>query len=221
MRKINGIIFDLDGTLIDSLGCWENADRRFLIENSIDPDIDPELSEKMKMFSMREAAEYFINLGVEMSCDDITERIEQIVYDEYACSIKLKPYVCEFLDVLDRYKKAYCIATANYRSLTEVILEKYGILDRFRFIYTCAEADMKKDSPGFYEKVASMLGYDISEVAVIDDTVHCIEAAGKAGFYTVSVLDKLACSDHKKLAEISDISITSFEELIKKAELIF
>ena len=101
---INGVIFDLDGTLIDSMGSWGNADRRFLIENRIDPSVDPLISEKMKRLSMREAAEYFIKLGVNMHPDEITERIEKLVYDEYENTIELKPYVKDFLEFLD-YKK--------------------------------------------------------------------------------------------------------------------
>lgn len=218
---INGVIFDLDGTLIDSMKSWENADRRFLIENRIDPSVDPLISEKMKRLSMREAAEYFIKLGVDMQPDEITERIEQLVYDEYENTIELKPYVKDFLELLDDKKINYCVATANYRTLTDTVLKRHGIYDRFKFIYTCAETGIKKDSPLFFKNVAEKLGSKVKHTAVIDDSVHCIESAKNAGFYTIAVLDDTANDDHSRLKEISDMTIKTFSELIEKADLIF
>lgn len=218
---INSIIFDLDGTLIDSSESWENADRRFLVKNGIDPSVDPTISEKMKRFSMREAAEYFIKLGVNMQPDEITECIEKLVYDEYENTIELKPYVKDFLNFLDDKKVDYCVATANYRMLTDTVLKRHGIYDRFKFIYTCAETGIKKDSPLFFKNVAEKLGSEVKHTAVIDDSVHCIETAKNSGFYTIAVLDELAQNDHERLKEISDMTIKTFSELIEKADLIF
>ena len=138
---IKGVIFDMDGTLIDSMGSWSECDQRFLKENGIDP--PPGISDVMKTLSMEECARYFIDLGVKMEPQKITDRIEELVMDEYATSIPLKPYVTETLDTLDRYGIPYCVATANYRTLTDTILKRFGIYDRFKFIYTCEENGIK------------------------------------------------------------------------------
>lgn len=206
---INGVIFDMDGTLIDSMHSWENADRRFLEENGIIA--PPEVSVIMKTLSMKEAAQYFIDLGVSMTHEAITERIEKLVYEEYASSIPLKEYVTETLDILDEKNIPYCVATANYRSLTDVILKRFGIYDRFRFIYTCAENGIKKDDPSFFENVCKRLGTSVKDTAVIDDSLHCIEAAHRSGFFTVAAFDETS-SDWEQTAAKADLAVKSLRD---------
>lgn len=211
---IKGVIFDMDGTLIDSMESWSGADRRFLLENGIEP--PPGVSDIMKKLSMKEAAQYFIDLGVNMSHEDITRRVEELVYEEYETSIPLKEYVPETLDILDRFGIPFCLATANYRSLTDVILKRFGIYDRFRFIYTCAENGIKKDDPSFFENVRSLLGTEKECTAVVDDSFHCIEAARREGFFTAAVYDSSAADweNASACAHIAVKSLREFSEII-------
>jgi len=207
--KIKAVIFDLDGTLIDSMKCWENVDNIFLLENGIIPPAG--ISDIMKKLSMKESADYFIKLGVKMHPDAINERIEQIVYNEYANLIPLKKYACQILDVLDHYKIPYCVATANYRSLTDVILKRHGIYDRFRFIYTCEENGVKKDEPSFFTDVSRLLGTYPECTAVLDDSFHCIRTSKNSGFFTVAVFDQTS-TDWEQCCKWADMSVTDLYE---------
>ncbi len=204
-----GVIFDMDGTLIDSVKCWSDADKRFLRENGIEP--PPGVSDIMKTLSMKEAAQYFNELGVRMTHEEITSRIEELVYEEYASSIPLKEYVTETLDILDAHGIPYCLATANYRSLTDVILKRFSIYDRFRFIYTCDENGIKKDDPSFFENVRALLGTRKEYTAVVDDSFHCIEAARRSGFFTVAVYDENS-ADRLKAADEAHLAVKNFRE---------
>lgn len=206
---IKGVIFDMDGTLIDSMQSWSDADRRFLLENGIEP--PPGVSDIMKKLSMREAAQYFIDLGVRMTHEEITRRVEELVYEEYASAIPLKKNVTETLDILDSLGIPYCLATANYRSLTDVILKRFGIYDRFKFIYTCAENGIKKDDPAFFPAVCSLLGTEASETAVVDDSVHCIEAARDSGFFTVAFYDAVS-ADREEARKAADLAVSEMNE---------
>lgn len=206
---ISGVIFDMDGTLIDSVQCWQNADRNFLTENGITP--PPDITETVKKLSIPEAAQLFIDLGVNKPQDMIIKRIEELVYEEYACSIPLKEYVNETLDILDELNIPYCAATANYRSLTDITLKRFGIYERFRFIFTSEESGIKKDDPVFFETVCGLLGTPAEKTAVLDDSLHCIKAAKKSGFYTVGIYDK-ASSDWNEIAGCADLAIKNLRE---------
>lgn len=206
---ISGVIFDMDGTLIDSVQCWQNADRNFLMENGITP--PPDITETVKKLSIPEAAQLFSDLGVNQPQEAIIKRIEELVYEEYACSIPLKEYVNETLDILDELNISYCAATANYRSLTDIILKRFGIYERFRFIFTSEESGIKKDNPVFFETVRGLLGTQAVKTAVLDDSLHCIKAAKKSGFYTVGVYDK-ASSDWNEITKYADLTIKNLRE---------
>ncbi len=211
---IKGIIFDLDGTLIDSMGVWEDADRQLLLNNGVDPLSDPELSDKMKKYSVMEAAEHFRKMGVKKSAEDIIAEIEKTVSSKYESEIPLKPYVIEVLDILDKKGIRYCIATANYRALTEAVLKRFGILERFEFIVSCAETGVKKDEKGFFEKACALLGTDPCETAVVDDSAHCIENAADAGFYTAFVYDELFSEDWERNKGIADAAVKDLMEFV-------
>lgn len=213
---IKGVIFDLDGTLIDSMRSWENADHRFLQKFNISP--PPGISEKMKTLSMREAADYFISLGIDMDPCDITEYIEKNVSEEYSTTIALKPFVRELLDVLDAKQIPYCVATANYRNLTDTVLKRCGIYDRFSFIYTCAESGIKKDNPEFFPQVAALLGTSPEETIVVDDSLHCITAAACGGFRTVAVYEETSASQWDTIQKTAEFSYTDLSGLMQMME---
>ena len=99
---IKGVIFDLDGTLIDSMQIWSSIDYAFLKENGVDnPPAD--VSDKVKKLTIDEAAKYFINnFGLECPVKYVVDRIEELVRFEYEENIPLKPYVSEVLDILVR-----------------------------------------------------------------------------------------------------------------------
>lgn len=207
---IRGIIFDLDGTLVDSMGCWAETDRKFLLENNIKPPSD--ISDVMKTLSMREAAEYFIHLGVKMRHDDITRRIEEIIADEYANKTELKPGVTELLDYLDSKGIVYCVATANYKSLAEAVLKNYDIFKRFKSIITSEEINIKKDKPEFFIETVKRLGLNIEETIVVDDALHCLESSVKSGFFTVAVFDDASSSKWKESVNVSNLAVNSLGE---------
>ncbi len=216
LMRIKSVIFDLDGTLIDSMHSWEKADHRLLQKFNITP--PPEISEKMKVFSVREAAEYFVSLGVDMEPDEIIKYIETDVSEEYRTSIGLKPYVIELLDVLDKKKIPYCIATANYRKLTDMVLKRCGIYDRFRFIYTCAESGIKKDNPDFFPQVAAQLQTLHEETVVVDDSLHCIQSAVNSGFHTVAVYEETSSYEWDIIRKAAEFSCMDLGEFMKMVE---
>lgn len=212
---IKGVIFDLDGTLIDSMGIWHTIDVKFLLENGID-DPPEDISDRMRKMSVEESSRYFIDeFQLDVTPEYVADRIEELVRIEYTENIMLKPHVTEILDLLDEMEIPYCVATATYKSLAEAVLRRFGIVERFRSILTDSDYPEGKNSPGIFLGAAKVLGTLPSETAVIEDSLHCIESAKKAGFFTVGVYDEASEAEWQTISETADAVFGSLDGIKK------
>lgn len=212
---IKGVIFDLDGTLIDSMGVWYGIDREFLRENGVDSPPD-DISDRMKKMTIDESSEYFIKeFGLNCTKEYVIQRIEELVRKAYEEIIELKPYTREFLDYLDKKGIPYGIATATYKSLAEAVLKRHGICERFAFILTDREYPKGKNFPDIFIGGAERFGALPNEVMVIEDSLHCIKTSKNAGFYTVGIYDSAAEDDVEQIKNTADEYFGSFLKLME------
>ncbi len=210
---IKGVIFDLDGTLIDSMKIWYNIDREFLRENGVtDPPED--ISDRMKTMSVDESSQYFIDFfRLDLTKEYVIKRIEELVRVQYEQNIQLKPFVHEALDFLDSTGIPYGVATATYKGLAEAVLKRCGIADRFAFLLTDIEYPMGKKKPDIFLGGAERLGCKPDETLVIEDSLHCIETSVSAGFVTAGIYDEAADADKQRIIGLSDYYLESLDEL--------
>lgn len=210
---IKNIIFDLDGTLIDSMYIWNEAGRNFLIKNNITP--PKNLEEIFKTMTFTESAQFFINkLGLKLTVDEIINGIIYDVKDLYLTSVELKPGVAEFIKKCDSSNINMCILTSSELDYIIPCLKKLKIFDYFKEILTCTNLGMSKSSPEIYIKASEKFKFKISETAVFEDALHCIESSIKAGFFTIGVYDETTSNEVEHLKNICNKFIYSFEELI-------
>ncbi|MGL6173138.1 MAG: HAD family hydrolase [Cellulosilyticaceae bacterium] len=209
-------IFDLDGTLIDSMYVWKHIGEDYLKAKALIPPKD--LANRLKTMTMMESASYFRNeLGIELDEKEIIYQINQMVADKYAQEVQLKTYVKNYIECLKQQGTKMCILTASERVNVEAILKRCGILDKFECILTCTELGLSKASPEIFKTAARQLAQrDVSleEVMVFEDALHAIQQAKQAGCYVIGVYDESAQKDQEQIKEICDQYIISFEELV-------
>ncbi len=211
--EIKGIIFDLDGTLIDSMQIWYDIDRRFLLENGVE-NPPREISDKVKRMTVEQAADFFIEqFSLKCTQEYVIKRIEELVRIEYEEKIPLKPYAMELLDNLDNKGIPYGIATATYSSLARAVLERHGIYDRIKFLLTDAEYPRGKKFPDIFMGAAELLGTKPGETIVVEDSLHSVITAKNAGFITAAVYDEASAEDRTELEKKSDYYFTSLKEM--------
>lgn len=210
---IKGVIFDLDGTLIDSMKIWTKIDRKLLRENGVE-NIPPYISDRVRKMTIEESAQYFIDeFGFECTSEYIIKRIEELVRIEYEENIPLKSYAAEFLDYLDEKKIPYGVATATYKGLAEAVLKRCGIWEQMRFLLTEVEYPLGKNFPDIFLGGAERLGLEPEEVLVVEDSLHCIETVAKAGFITAGVYDEVSWNEQSLIADTADYYVRSLKEL--------
>lgn len=191
---IKAFIFDLDGTLLDSMSVWDNFGFEYLSFKDI-KNIPENLWEILKTMSLLEAAEYFISdWGIKLSPEQICDEINGLIEKKYKYEVVPKNGVMEFLE---KYKhKKMCIATATDKHLVEYAIKRLEMEKYFDFVITSTEIGSSKQSPDIFIKAAEKLGVKISEAVVFEDALHAIRSAKSAGFYTVGVYEK--CFENEK-----------------------
>lgn len=205
-------IFDLDGTLLDSMWVWDDIDRLFLENHGIIADDD--ISEKVKTLSLRQSAELLKStFNMTASVEEIINEIAAMGEDKYKNDVELKPFVMQTLEKFKNQNVRMCIATASVRKNVDMVLNRLNILDYFDFVITSEDVTTGKSDPEIYHLCAKNFGAAPSDIIVFEDAFHAAQTAKSAGFNVVGVYDKSSQYDAAKLKDICDFYINSFEEL--------
>ena len=212
--RIRGAIFDVDGTLLDSMFIWDTIGETYLRSIGYEP--REKLNEVFKNMSLFQAARYYrTEYGVTLSIDEIMNGVNAMLERYYRFEVSLKPGVAELLAQLQASGVKLCIATATDRYLVEAALERCGVLSCFGAVFTCNEVGHGKDEPDIFEEALRFLGTEKAETVVFDDALYAVRTAKEAGFPVAAVYD----SHERSQAEVCARSDLYLEDLTQLVEL--
>jgi len=213
--KIKGAIFDLDGTLLESMHIWRFAGPRYL--ESIGIESREDISKSTGTKTLAEAAEYLkkkysIPKSVKQIIDEINNSIENAYFNE----VELKECVPELLTSLKDNGVKICIATLTDTYLVKAALKRLGILHFFDNIFSCADTGIGKDSPDIYYKAAESMGVLPHEALVFEDAIYAMKTAKAAGFPVMAIYDRWCRHSREEIEKVADVYFTTFAQWDKK-----
>lgn len=213
LDNIDGIIFDLDGTLIDSMGVWKNLASEFLRKNKIVPNDD--LEEVIKTMTLLESSRYLIKeYNLNYTVDEVISNIKDIIYDAYKYDIQAKDCVYEYLDILEKKNLKMMILTASEKELVEICLKRLGLLKYFDHVITCGDVNLSKDKPDIYTLSSNKINVKPERILIFEDSFHCIKAAKKANLKVMGVRDEYSLKDEGNIKKLADYYINSFCDIL-------
>lgn len=219
MSKIKGAIFDLDGTILDSMHIWPQIDEDFLGRRGIA--LPDDYVKDIAAMGFHEIAIYTKNrFSLSETLEEIKNEWNEMSVMAYATAIGLKQGVKEFLEFLKENGVKMSVATASNELLYMPALENNGILQYFDEFTTLAEVKNGKGSSDIYFRAAEKIGVSASECVVFEDLYDGLKAARGDGFFTVGVKEKYAVVAEEMIKEESDIFINDFFELMNNAEFV-
>lgn len=210
---IKGVIFDVDGVILDSMLIWKDLGKCYVREQGITP--EENLSEILFSMSMEEGAEYLIGkYHLEKTADAILEEIAKLIEHFYFHEVLLKKGVTNLLHFCKEKEIPMIVATSSMREHVEKAFARNEIADYFQEILTTGEIGKSKHDPLIYQLAAKALGEKPEEILVLEDSFYALETAKNAGFHVVGVCDINGEENQEKLALESEAYVEDLSEVI-------
>lgn len=210
---IKGLIFDMDGTLFDSLPMWEKVDERYLASLGIS--VTAEISRQFFHLSLIESARFIKeHFHVNKSVEEIRQGVVSLAAMYYREEVPLKKGAIEVLKAAESIHLPMTIATSNNRMIVDQVLKKHHLGHYFIKVLTAEEEGVGKTSPQIYRHACDYLQTRPSETLVFEDALHALKTAHAAHFKTVGCFDAYSQQDQPMIKKIADYYVTSLDEIL-------
>jgi len=212
-KDYTAVIFDLDGTLVDSMWIWEQIDIDYLKEKG--HDLPEDLQKDIEGCSFTETAQYFKDrFKIEDDIETIKKRWIEMSKDFYADKIVLKKGIQELLDLLKEKNIKMGIATSNSRELAESVLINNKIDDYFEVLVTSCDVKKGKPEPDVFLKAAELMDVSPKVCLVFEDTHAGVLAGKAAGMDVIAIYDALSEEYMEEIKEAADHYLMCYSELV-------
>jgi len=215
LKDIKAIIFDLDGTLVDSMWIWKQVDIDYLAKHgyALPDDLQKDIEGK----SFTETAQYFKErFNIADSIDQIKAEWNEMALDLYTNKIKLKPYVWELLEMFKSMGLKMAIGTSNSPELAGAVVRARGIDGFIEIIRTSCQVAKGKPAPDVFLKVAEDLNVAPEHCLVFEDTHAGVLAGKSAGMKVIAIYDDLSAEFRSEIEADADQYLECYSALLEQ-----
>ena len=213
-------IFDLDGTLLDSMDVWKNIDIEFLKKRGIIAPTD--YADAIASMSMSEVAAYTIErFALSDSVFSLMQEWNDMAIHAYANTVQMKPRAKEYLQLLRKQEIKLAVATNLPKELYVPALYNHDIYDLFH-VHCCAdEVGCGKSRPDIFLLAAKKLGVSPKDCVVFEDVLKAVKSAKSVGMTVYGVYDKSSKADLEQIKQVADGVLFDFQDAFSCKELSF
>lgn len=213
---IKGVIFDIDGTLLDSMPLWNNLGERYLQKLGFTEEETEGLSQRISTMPFAEGIHYIKKeYSLDIAEERIREQLQEMISGAYRDEIALKAGAKEYLQFLKERGIPCILATAGDASLATAALKRLKVWEEFRGLLLCEEFNTSKREAKIYQLAMERLSLSRpEEVLVCEDVLHAVKSAKQAGFQVCGILDEANREDWAMIQEVADLTIKDFQELV-------
>lgn len=215
IKHIQAVIFDIDGTLVDSMGVWHDIDIEYF--KLLEIPMPPTIQKDIEGMSFTETAVYFKETFriEEKTVEDIKLDWIRMAQEKYLYEIKAKPGAKEYISFLKEKGIKIGCATSNDRNLAMAALQPHGWTSKVDALRTACEVNAGKPAPDIYLKVAAELGVAPENCLVFEDIPNGMRAGKAAGMTVIGVEDERAKKYKEEIDKICDYFIKDYYELLE------
>lgn len=212
LENIQAVLFDLDGTLVDSMWMWKNIDIEYLGRFGIP--LPETLQKDISGMSFSETAVYFKEtFHIPDSLDEIKQTWNEMAFYKYTHEVPLKPGALAFLKRLKKLGIRTGIATSNSKELVQAVVESLQLSEYLDEIHTSCEVAKGKPAPDIYLLVAECLKVSPEYCLVFEDIPEGILAGKRAGMKVCAVEDEFSIPLTEEKMNLADYYITNYDEV--------
>lgn len=221
MAGFRGAIFDMDGTLVESMIEWRKQNIAFAKRHGVE--VPPQIRGKELESSSHRVcklyAELYPQLG--MTAEQVEHEYAQALLPIYCATVEKKKGLMPFLEMLKDRGVRMCVATATEVPVARECLAHHGILPYMEFVVSPAEVGMSKASTAFFPRVAQMLGIDSGDCAVFEDALYAVRSAREADMRVFAVEDQCAQAGWEEIRSLANVFRRDFTGLLPIVQAMF
>ncbi len=198
-----GVIFDMDGTMLDSMEMWGTLDIQYMSGLGITPDSD--FHRTVSKMTLPMAAEYICRkYQVPYTPEEVAAQFTELVDEYYRYRLPVKKGIPELVRAIADEEIRMAVATANEYDMSMAALERNGMMEYMTGLVTCTMAGAGKESPAVYLKACEMMDVHVGDCVVFEDSLYAIQTAKRAGFTVVGVYDNAEKENWDLICEATD-----------------